>query len=170
MDFMKSLVEVATKKVQPMVISRMIARRLTHKDVNKCMQLHLHTSFQKIKLLTRGFFEVTFNEKHKDFEPRKLAMVEYKDYTFQISKWKSQFNPSAPRAKLTLSYTFKAQFFDMTDIFFNKWDFTTMASSIGKVLEIEAMDTYVKRVRPHWSIKKVQPHGHHWSTRYRKIF
>jgi hypothetical protein len=84
MDFMKSLVEVATKKVQPIVIRHVIAGRLTHKDTNKCMQLQLHASFHKIKLLTRGFFEVTVNEKHKDFEPRKLTMVEYKDYTFQM--------------------------------------------------------------------------------------
>jgi hypothetical protein len=37
MDFMKSLVEVAIKKVQPIVIRRVIARRLMHKDVNKRM-------------------------------------------------------------------------------------------------------------------------------------
>ncbi len=75
-------------------------------------------------------------------------MVQYKNYTFQISKWKSQFNPSAPRAKRTLSNTYKAQFLDMNDIFFNKRDLTTMASSIGEVLEIEAMDMYIKGSAP----------------------
>jgi hypothetical protein len=38
MDFMKSLMEVVTEKVQRIVIGRVIAGRLTHKDVNKCMQ------------------------------------------------------------------------------------------------------------------------------------
>lgn len=36
----------------------------------------------------------------------------------------------------------------MNDLFFNKRDFTTMTSSIGEVLEIEAMNAYKKKVRP----------------------
>jgi hypothetical protein len=67
MDFMKFLV-VAMEKVQRTLIGCMIAGRLTHKDVNKCMQLHFHASFQKIKLFTRGFFEITFNEEREDLK------------------------------------------------------------------------------------------------------
>ncbi len=82
MDFMKFLKEVATEKMQRTIIGRMIAKRLVRKDVNKCMQLHLHASFQKIKLFMRGFFKVIFNEECEDFETRTLAVVEYKDYIF----------------------------------------------------------------------------------------
>jgi hypothetical protein len=40
-------VEVAMEKVQCTTIRCVIVERLTHKDMNKCMQLHLHASFQK---------------------------------------------------------------------------------------------------------------------------
>jgi hypothetical protein len=34
----------------------------------------------------------------------------------------------------------------MNDLLFNKQDLTTMASNIGEVLEIEVMDSYIKRM------------------------
>jgi hypothetical protein len=58
-------------------------------------------------LFTQGFFKVTLSKEYGAFETMKLAVVEFKEFTFRFSKWKSQFNPNTPGAEFTLSYILK---------------------------------------------------------------
>ncbi len=62
MEFMATLMEMIMEKTKSIIISHAIGGCPMNKDVNECIQMDLHASFQKVKLLTHGVFEVIFCE------------------------------------------------------------------------------------------------------------
>jgi hypothetical protein len=68
---------------------------------------------------------------------------------FFCSRYISNFDSNTQRAKAMLTHTVKVQFLDLHEQYKNDKAFTIMASKIGEVLEIEPIESYVKRhVRP----------------------
>jgi len=68
MEFMATLVEVTMEKTKHIVINHTISGCPMNKDVNECIWMDLHASFQKVKLLTHGVFEDIFCEERGALE------------------------------------------------------------------------------------------------------
>jgi hypothetical protein len=68
MEFMATLVEVTMEKTKHIIIRCAIGGCPMNKDVNECIWMDLHASFQKVKLLTHGVFEVIFHEERGALE------------------------------------------------------------------------------------------------------
>jgi len=76
-DFPTDLVivmqESVTKKARRTVIGRMLGGRATFKALLDCLKLHLPAPFNSVSLLTRGYFEVLFENEEGAKATRRLS-------------------------------------------------------------------------------------------------
>jgi hypothetical protein len=135
----------ATKKVRRMVIGRTLGGRVTFKTLQECLKLHLPISFTSATLLTRGYFLILFENEEGAKATRKLTSVEWSGLSLSFSKYAPGFDANAQGVEAFLTHTIKIQFLDLHEQFRNDRALTIMASKIGEVLDIESVDSYMKR-------------------------
>jgi hypothetical protein len=157
-DFPRDLVlmmkESAAKKARRTVIGRTLRGRATLKSLLDCLRLHLPIPFVSITLLTRGYYEILFEEEEGAKATRRLTMVEWSGLSLSFSHYAPNFDASAQGAEAQLTHAIKVQFPDLHEEFKNTKALTLMASKLREVLEIEAADSYIKRpVGPMITIK-----------------
>jgi len=119
--------------------------RATIKALHYCLKLHLPASFTSTTLLTRGYFEILFEDKEGAKATRKFTVVEWSGLSLSFSRYVPNFDTSFQGAEALLTHTIKVQFLDLHKQFRNTKALTIMASKLGEVIEIEAADSYIKR-------------------------
>jgi len=108
------------------------------------LKLHLLTYFVSSTLLTHDFFEALFsNEKAKT--TWKITLVEWSGMNFFFFRYISNFDSNIQGVEVMLTHKVKVQFPNLHEQFRNDKALTIMASKIGEVLEIEPVESYVKR-------------------------
>ncbi|CAK9200722.1 unnamed protein product [Sphagnum troendelagicum] len=137
--------ESAAKKARRTVIGRTLGGRATLKSLLDCLKLHLPVPLVSINLLTRGYFEVLFEEEESAKATRRLAVVEWSGLSLSFSRYAPNFDASSQGAEVHLTHAIRVQFPDLHEEFKNTRALTLMASKLGEVLEIEAADSYIKR-------------------------
>jgi hypothetical protein len=135
----------AAKKAHRTVIGRTLGGRATFKALHECLKLHLPTSYTSTTLLTRGYFLILFENEEGAISTRKLTTVEWSELSLSFSRFSPNFDASAQGAEALLTHTIKVQFSDLHEQFWNAKALTIMASKLGEVLDIEAVDSYIKR-------------------------
>jgi hypothetical protein len=149
-DFLPDMVFVmqrsAAQKACKMVIGRTLRGRASYKDLLDCFKLHLLAPFSTITLLTRGYFEILFEDEDGTKATRKFVAVEWNGWAFSFSKYSANFRPNEQGAESLLMHCVKVQFPDLHVQFRSAKALTIMASSIGEVLDIESPDSYIKRL------------------------
>ncbi len=148
-DFPKELVSTmrknAAKKARRTVIGRTLGGRTTFKTLLDCLKLHLSAPPVSTTLLTRGYFEILFENEEGAKATRCLTVVEWNDLRLSFSRYIPNFDTSSQGAEAQLTHAIKVQFPDVHEQFRNTKALTIMASKIGEVLEIEPAESYVKR-------------------------
>ncbi|CAM6003600.1 unnamed protein product [Sphagnum balticum] len=134
-----------TLRARKTVIGRTLAGRASFKDLQDCLRLHLPAPFLTVTLLTRGYFEVLFEEEEGAKAARRLAAVEWSGWALSFSKYSALFRPNEHGAETFLTHSIKVQFPDLHVQLRTEKALTIMASSIGDVLDIESPDSYIKR-------------------------
>jgi hypothetical protein len=137
--------ESATKKARRTVIGRTLGGRATLKSLLDCLKLHIPIPLVSITLLTRGYFEILFEEEEGAKATRHLAAVEWSGMSLFFSRYAPNFDASSQGAEAQLTHAIRVQFPDLHEEFKNTRAMTLMASKLGEVLEIEAADSYIKR-------------------------
>jgi hypothetical protein len=95
------------------VIGRTLGGRASYKDLVDCFKLHLPTPFVTITLLTRGYFEILFEEEEGARATRKLAAVEWSGWALSFSKYSENFRPNKQGVENLLTHSIKVQFPDL---------------------------------------------------------
>jgi hypothetical protein len=144
-DLVVEMQESAAKKTKRTVIGRTLGGRATFKALLDYLKLHLPAPFNSVSLLTRGYFEVPFENKEGAKATRRLVAVEWSGLGLSFSRYIPNFDSSSQGAEAQLTHAIKVQFPDLHEQFRNTRALTIMASKIGEVLEIEAVDSYIKR-------------------------
>jgi len=144
-DLVSAMKENAAKKARRTVIGRTLRGRATLKTLLDCLKLHLPVPFVSITLLTRGYFEVRFEEEEGAKATKRLVVVEWSGLSLSFSRYAPNFDASSQGAEAQLTHAIKVQFPDLHEEFKNTRVLTLMASKLGKVLKIEAVDSYIKR-------------------------
>jgi hypothetical protein len=108
-------------------------------------QLHLSIPLVSITLLTKGYFEILFEEEEGAKATRRLMAIEWSGLSLSFSRYAPNFDASAQGAETHFTHAIKVQFPDLHEEFKNTRALTLMASKLGEVLEIEAADSYIKR-------------------------
>jgi hypothetical protein len=148
-NFPKELVltmqENAAKKARRAIIGRTLGGRATFKTLLDCLKLHLPAPLVSIALLTRGYFEILFEDEEGAKATRHLMAVDWSGLCFSFSRYILNFDASSQGAKAQLTHAIKVQFPDLHKKFQNTRALTIMASKIGEVLEIEVADSYIER-------------------------
>jgi len=102
-DFPKDLVsamkENAAKKARRTVIGRTLGGRATLKTLFDCLKLHLPIPFVSITLLTRGYFEVRFEEEEGAKATKRLATIEWSSLNLSFSRYAPNFDASSQGAE-----------------------------------------------------------------------
>ncbi len=137
--------ENAAKKTRRVVIGKTLGGRAMLKSLLDCLKLHLPIPLVSITLLTRGYFEILFEEEEGAKTTRRLTAVEWSDLSLSFLRYAPNFDASAQGAKAQLTHAIKVQFPDLHEEFKNTRALTLMASKLREVLEIEAADLYIKR-------------------------
>ncbi len=145
LDMVLDMQKCAAQRARKIVIGRTLGGRASHKDLVDCLKLHLPTPFVTITFLTRGYFEILFENEEGAKPTRKLAAVEWNGWALSFSKYSENFRPNELGAEKLLTHSIKVQFPDLHAQFRSIQALTIMASSIGKVLDIESPDSYIKR-------------------------
>jgi len=149
-DFPKDLVltmqENTTKKARRTIIGRNLRGRATFKTMLDCLKLHLLAPLVSVTLLTRGYFEILLEDEEGAKATRRLTAVEWSGLGLSFSQYISNFNASSQGAEAQLTHAIKVQFPDLHERFRNTKALTIMASKLREVLEIEATDSYIKRL------------------------
>ncbi|CAM6027156.1 unnamed protein product [Sphagnum balticum] len=127
------------------MIRRTLAGRVSFKDLQDCLKLHLPAPFVTITLLTRGYFEVLFKKEEGVRATRKLAAIEWSGWALSFSKYSTLFRPNEHGMEKLLTHSIKVQFPDLHVKLCTEKALTIMASSIGEVLDIESPYSYIKR-------------------------
>jgi hypothetical protein len=110
------------------------------------LKLHLPVTFTSAVLLTQGYFLIFFENEEGAISTRKLTTIEWSGLSLSFSRYTPNFDTSAQRTEALLTHTIKVQFPDLHEQFRNARALTIMASKLGKVLDIEAADSYMKRL------------------------
>jgi len=97
-------------------------------------------------LLMCGFFEVLFLDEEGTKATRKITLVEWNDMNFFLFKYVLNFNSNTQRPEVMLTHIVKVSFPNLHEQFKNDKTFTIMTSKIGKVMEIELVELYVKKL------------------------
>jgi hypothetical protein len=144
-DLVSTMKESAAKKAKRTVIGRTLGGRATLKSLLDCLKLHLPIPLVSITLLTRGYFEILFEEEKGAKATRRLTAVEWSGLSLSFSRYAPNFDASAQGAKAQLTHAIRVQFPDLHEEFKNTRVLTLMANKLREVLEIEAADSYIKR-------------------------
>jgi len=72
--------------------------------------------------------------------------VEWNGLSLSFSRYNPNFDANAQGTEVLLTHTIKVQFLDLHEQFRNEKTLTIMASKLGEVLDIEAADSYMKRL------------------------
>jgi hypothetical protein len=135
----------AARKARRTVIGRTLGGRASFKMLQESLKLHLPATFILATLFTRGFFLILFEDEEGATTTRKLATVEWSGLSLSFSRYNPNFDANAQGAKALLTHAIKVQFPDLHNRFRNKRALTIMASKFGEIMDIEAMDSYMKR-------------------------
>ncbi|CAK9878095.1 unnamed protein product [Sphagnum jensenii] len=135
----------AAKKARRIVIRRTMGGKATFKALHECLKLHLLATFISIMLLTRSYFLILFENEEGAISTRKLTVVEWNGLSLSFSRYTPNFDANTQGAETLLTHIIKVQFLDLHEQFQNAKALTIMASKLGKVLDIEATDSYMKR-------------------------
>jgi len=135
----------AAKKARRTVIGRTLGGRASFKALQECLKLHLPATFVSVMLLTRGFLLILFEDEEGATSTKKLATVEWNGLSLSFSRYNPNFDANAQGAEALLAHTVKVQFPNLHDQFRNERALTIMASKLGEMLDIEAIDSYIKR-------------------------
>ncbi len=87
--------ESAAKKTRRTVIGRTLGGRATFKALLDCLKLHLPAPFNSVSFLTRGYFEVFFENKEGAKATRRLAAVEWSGLGLSFSRYIPNFDSSS---------------------------------------------------------------------------
>jgi hypothetical protein len=87
------------------VIGRTLGGRASYKDLVDSLKLHLPAPFVTITLLTRGYFEILFEEEDGARAMRKLATVEWSRWALSFSKYSKNFRPNEQGAEKLLTHS-----------------------------------------------------------------
>jgi hypothetical protein len=145
-DLILMMKENAAKKARRTVIGRTLGGRATLKTLLYCLKLHFSIPLVSIILLTRGYFEILFEEEEGAKATRRLTAVEWSGLSLSFLRYAPNFDVSSQGAETQLTHAIKVQFPDLHEEFKNTRALTLMASKLGEVLEIEAADSYIKRL------------------------
>jgi hypothetical protein len=122
-----------------------VSGRATFKALCECLKLHLLTSYTSITLLTRGYFLILFDNEEGAISTRKLTTIEWSELSLSFSRFSPDFDANAQGVEALLTHTIKVQFLDLHEQFRNAKSLTIMVSKLGEVLDIEVVDSYIKR-------------------------
>ncbi|CAM6008429.1 unnamed protein product [Sphagnum balticum] len=100
----------AAQKARKTVIGRTLGGRASYKDLLDCLKLHLPAPSLTITLLTRGYFEILFEDEDGARATRKLAGVEWNGWALSFSKYSANFRPNEQGAESLLMHSVKVQF------------------------------------------------------------
>ncbi len=100
----------AAQRARKTVIRRTLGGRASHKDLVDCLKLHLPAPFITTTLLTRGYFEILFENEEGAKATRKLAAVEWSGWALSFSKYSENFRPNELGAEKLLTHSIKVQF------------------------------------------------------------
>jgi hypothetical protein len=145
LDMVLDMQKCAAQRARKTVIGRTLGGKASYKDLVVCLKLHLPAPFVTITLLTRGYFEILFEEEEGARATKKLAAVEWSGWALSFSKYSENFRPNEQGAEKFLTHSIKVQFPDLHAQFCSVKALTIMASSIEEVLDIESPDSYIKR-------------------------
>jgi hypothetical protein len=84
----------ATLRARKTVIGRTLSGRVSFKELQDCLKLHLPALCSTITLLTRGYFEVLFDEEEGARATRKLGVVEWSGWALSFSRYSALFRPN----------------------------------------------------------------------------
>jgi hypothetical protein len=122
-DFPKELVltmqENAAKKARRIVIGRTLGGIATFKTLLDCLKLHLLAPLVSIALLTRGYFEILFEDEEGAKATRHLTVVEWNGLCLSFSRYIPNFNASSQGAETQLTHAIKVHFPDLHEQFWN---------------------------------------------------
>ncbi len=98
-DFPKELVltmqENAAKKARRIVIDRTLGGRATFKTLLDCLKLHLSAPLVSTTLLTRGYFEILFEDEEGAKATRRLTVVEWSNLHLSFSRYIPNFDANS---------------------------------------------------------------------------
>ncbi|CAM6011211.1 unnamed protein product [Sphagnum balticum] len=78
-------------KARRTVIGRTLGGKVTFKALQDCLKLHLPAPFFVVTLLTRGYFEILFDDEKGARATRKLATMEWSGWNLSFSKYSTSF-------------------------------------------------------------------------------
>jgi hypothetical protein len=85
----------AAKKARRTVIDRTLGGTATFKVLLDCLKLHLPTPFNSVSLLTKGYFEVLFENEEGAKATRRLAAVEWSGLGLSFFRYIPNFDSSS---------------------------------------------------------------------------
>jgi hypothetical protein len=110
-DFPKELVltmEVnVAKKARRIIIGRTLGGRATFKTLLDCLKLHLLAPLVSTTFLTRGYFEILFEDEEGAKATRRLTAMEWSDLRLSFSQYIPNFDASSQGAEAQLTHTIK---------------------------------------------------------------
>jgi hypothetical protein len=112
-DLVVVMQESAVKKPRRTVIGRTLGGRATFKALLDYLKLHLPAPFNSVSLLTRGYFEVLFENEEGAKATRRLAAVEWNGLGLSFSRYIPNFDSSSQGAEAQLTHVIKVQFPDL---------------------------------------------------------
>jgi hypothetical protein len=95
MDMVLEMQENAAKKTRRTVIGRTLGRRATIKTLLDCLKFHLPAPFTSATLLTRGYFEILFEDEDGAKATKKLTAVEWSGLSLSFSRYVPNFDASS---------------------------------------------------------------------------
>jgi len=94
-DLVLMMKENATKRARKIVIGKTLRGRATLKSLLDCLKLHLPIPLVSITLLTRGYFEILFEEEEGAKATRCLTAVEWSGLSFSFSRYAPNFDANS---------------------------------------------------------------------------
>jgi hypothetical protein len=99
--------ENAAKKTRQTVIGRTLGGRATFKTLLDYLKLHLLAPLISATFLTRGYFEILFEDEEGAKATRRLTIVEWSDLSLSFSRYIQNFHANSQGAKAQLTHTVK---------------------------------------------------------------
>jgi len=84
-----------------------LGRRATIKALHDYLKLHLLASFTFATLLTRGYFEILFEDEEGAKAIRKLTAVEWNGLSLSFSRFVPNFDANSQGVEALLTHTIK---------------------------------------------------------------
>jgi hypothetical protein len=91
LEMVLEMQENAIRKARRTIIGRTLGERTTIKVLHDCLKLHLPTSFISTTLLTRGYFEILFQDEKGAKTTRKLTAVQWSGLNISFSRYIPNF-------------------------------------------------------------------------------